>query len=77
MATLAVILVPKLLILLNALLKSCYIYRGGEKRECANDSSDSDSNTWILGKGLFAKGFYKYSLGNNAFKAIKGATKFI
>ncbi len=77
MAAPATVLVLGLLTPPDTLSKSYYIYKGGEKKKCTGNNGDNDNKAWILSKGLFVKGFYKYFLNNNTFKAIKKATKFI
>ena len=52
-------------------MKSYCIYKGGEKKKYTSNSNNAQAK----GKGLFTKGFYKYSLASNTLKAIKGATK--
>ena len=65
--------VPKLLILWGALLKSCWIYAGGEKREYASDGDDDAA----LGKGLFVEAFYKCFFSGDTFYAIKGVNRLM
>ena len=63
--------IPGLLILCNTLLKSSYIYAGGEKREYTSNSNKNIAE----GKRLFIKAFYKYFSNSNTLNNIKGANK--
>ncbi|XTI91389.1 hypothetical protein V2W45_1495134 [Cenococcum geophilum] len=65
--------VIKLLMPPSASLKSRYRSNGGAKRERAGNSN----NVTVLGRGLFAEGFRKYSSGGNMLNAIKEATRLI
>jgi hypothetical protein len=65
--------IPKLLMLRDASLKSCYIYMGGENRKRTNISGDD----LALGKRLFTKAFCKCSSSSDAFNTIKEANRLI
>ena len=55
----------------DTLLKSSYIYAGGEKREYASNSNKDAAE----GKGLFIKAFCKYSSNSDTFNTIKRTTR--